>query len=63
VPGSSRAAEKESVNDKEHTTLFVSVIMACSKYVEIRVRSIVSVGGDMIGNGRESRWTGYVVTE
>jgi hypothetical protein len=60
VPGSSRAVENESglVDNGERITLFMRVIMACIRYVDISVRRTVSVGGAVIGNGRESRRTG-----
>lgn len=60
MPECSRAVENESglVDEEERITLFVSVTMACIRYVEISVRSSVSVSGDFVGNGRESKQTG-----
>jgi hypothetical protein len=62
VPDSTKAVENEStviaVDDEEDIALCVKEIIACIRYVEISVRSTASVGGGIIGNGRESRRTG-----
>lgn len=65
MPEPSRVAENESglVDGEERITLLVRIIMACIRYVEISVRSMVSVGGDVVGNGRESRRTGDFCVE
>jgi len=65
VPESSRAAENKSglVDGEERITLLVRIIMACIRYVEISVRSMVSVGGGVVGNGRESSRTGDLCVE